>query len=402
VYGTPASAEGGRDVPALIELAVAEEARRRFHIGRDTDIVIDWTSGAGWTAGELTFPDLARMARLVRALLRRARPMRGADLRVPEEATLAADAADPRLMQRADDAAGFLRSAVTELADPGTAATGLSRAARLGIPGAAEILLEGSVDPSRIDAIAAEVGRRMSALDAIEKISAADAPERSAQRMRAVFGRDFLPLQAIVPTGAQTIEAALAHGDELLGGNDAAGRRWLQRMSRVRTGIGALERVRQAGVAIGAAAAPRLRVLQLPAVPGEPWIGTAAAIKGQRLNVAILAPGRLPLQSGVAGVLVDEWVEVVPRETETTGIALHYDTPAAVAPQSILLAVAPDPDASEWTNELLEGTLTDALRLARVRTVDLEALKEIGQLLPALYLPHNTAGDTASTDVLPG
>ncbi|MGE3177736.1 MAG: hypothetical protein AB7O32_09715, partial [Vicinamibacterales bacterium] len=402
VYGTPATPEAGREVPAMVELAVADEARRRFHLGPDTPVAIDWTRDAGWTAGDLTFPSLARMARLVRGLLRHARPMRGADLRVPEAAASSADAEDPRLSERADRAASFLRSTATALADPGAAAIGLGCAARLGIPGAAEILLDGPIDPNRAAAIAAEVGRRVGALEAIEQAPAdAQAPERHAKRLLAVFGRDFLPLQAIVSAGTSTIEADLAHGDALLG-SDATGRRWLQRMARVRAGVGALERVRQAGVAIGAAVPPRLHVLQLPAIPGEPWVGDTARVKGQRLNVAILGPEPLRFRSDVAGVLVDEWVEVVPRETETTGVAFHYDTPAAVAPQSILLAVAPDPEATEWTDGLVERTLTDALRLARVRTVDLEALQEIGQLLPALYLPHNTAGDTASTDVLPG
>jgi hypothetical protein len=35
-----------------------------------------------------------------------------------------------------------------------------------------------------------------------------------------------------------------------------------------------------------------------------------------------------------------------------------------------------------------------------MRTVDLDALTSLGQLLPALYVANNTAGGTISTDVL--
>ena len=50
---------------------------------------------------------------------------------------------------------------------------------------------------------------------------------------------------------------------------------------------------------------------------------------------------KLDLTQPLAGLLVDEWVEIVPSAQETTAIAFQYDPPDAFAPQAILLAVPP-------------------------------------------------------------
>ena len=403
VYGAPASPDRGHEVPALLRLAVEDEARRRLRVPLETDLRFDWGRGAGWEAADLTFGEMARAARLVRATLRHGRPLRAADLSLPELAAATPDADDPDLATRADAAAATLRAAAAALADPAAAPVGLRRAAWLGVPGAVEALAERSTDPARVDAVAAEAARRLAGLVEVEEAETPPgyANDRHARRIRAVFGEDFLAPHAVTPASGAAFAADLARGDDLLGPGGAYGRRWLQRVSRVRPAAGALERLRLAGRAVGLAAPPRLRVLQLPRVEGEPWIGEAARVSGPRVGLALLTPPGGALRGPLAGVVLDEWVEVVPRTVETTGIAIHYDTPGAAAPQAILLAVAPDPAAATWTDSMLEDALADALRLARVRAADPEVLERVGQLLPALYLPYNEAGDTASTDAIP-
>jgi hypothetical protein len=107
---------------------------------------------------------------------------------------------------------------------------------------------------------------------------------------------------------------------------------------------------------------------------------------------------------------VDEWVEVIPADTETTGVAVHFDAPGATAPQAILVAVSPDARA-KWSSDLVEDTLAETLALARLRMVDLEALHpsdpdaltDIGQLLPASLLATNAqSGDAIATDLTRG
>jgi hypothetical protein len=72
-------------------------------------------------------------------------------------------------------------------------------------------------------------------------------------------------------------------------------------------------------------------------------------------------------------------------------VSFHYDDPIARAPQAILLAVRPD-DFPEWTYEAVEGSVLEALELAKLRAVDPDALGALGHYLPALFFAYNTGG----------
>jgi hypothetical protein len=87
----------------------------------------------------------------------------------------------------------------------------------------------------------------------------------------------------------------------------------------------------------------------------------------------------------------------VPNREETTAVTFHYDAPGAVAPQSLLLAVPPDV-RRPWSVDTLEAILLETLELAKLRLVDLDALREVGHYLPGLYFAFNPAGDTISAD----
>lgn len=387
VYATPA-APAADPVPALLRLGVVEAAADRLRAGPGEDLVVDWDHRPYWEPAELTFPELVAVARLVRALLRRARALTPADLDQPAAAVPAA----PDLDARAATTAAAVQAAATDLAAPDTVLTGLRRAAGLGVSGAAEALLGRA--PDAAGAVAGELARRLEAL-------AADPQASAAARLRTALDVDALVPVPTTATDPVTLTAALAYGDGLLAAEPAAFRRFLEQAGRVRPALTDLHRLRLAHDAVGAADPPRPRIAQLPTVDGEPWVGALAAVDGPRLNLVLLTAAGTDPAGPVIGLLLDEWTEVVPAAEETTGVALHYDGPAAEAPQSILLAVPPDPDTTAWTPELVEQTLAETFRLAAVRTVDPEALDAVGQLLPALYLAHNDAGHTVSTDLHP-
>jgi hypothetical protein len=94
--------------------------------------------------------------------------------------------------------------------------------------------------------------------------------------------------------------------------------------------------------------------------------------------------------------MIDEWVEVWPSSQQTTGIALNYSDPTSRPPQAILVAVRPD-DFPDWTLQSLEGSVLEALDLAKIRAVDPDTLGALGQHLPALYFAFNSAGPKAET-----
>jgi hypothetical protein len=86
----------------------------------------------------------------------------------------------------------------------------------------------------------------------------------------------------------------------------------------------------------------------------------------------------------LAGLLVDEWTELVPSPNETTGIAMHVNRPNAVAPQALLLAVAPK-QTGRWALTDLIAILEDTIDRARLRAVEPDDVKSpYFQLLPPI------------------
>jgi len=152
--------------------------------------------------------------------------------------------------------------------------------------------------------------------------------------------------------------------------------------------------------ALSSSAPMALTVAQAPFVAGDVWAGLPLK-SGTRPadRLSLVAAGAV---AGVkAALVVDEWFETVPNKAETTGLTFHVDDPTARAPQAILLGVQPD-TAAAWTLPTIEGTLLDAIEMARLRAVDPDSLGGVGHFLPALIFPVNlgdAAPDTISTDL---
>ncbi|MGH8728042.1 MAG: hypothetical protein ACREV9_07770, partial [Burkholderiales bacterium] len=165
----------------------------------------------------------------------------------------------------------------------------------------------------------------------------------------------------------------------------------------------------------------QLKVAQLPHVEGDRWIGLASdpakGIAAGRLALVVQADPALNLRQPLTGLLIDEWVEVVPSASETTAIAFQHDEPDTRAPQSMLLAVPAAP-GEPWTATRLHRLLLETLALAQLRAVDAEALDtaalnpvagaqsvgEVSHFLPALCFAVNADGDAVAPEfrALPG
>jgi hypothetical protein len=115
----------------------------------------------------------------------------------------------------------------------------------------------------------------------------------------------------------------------------------------------------------------------------------APNVQAGKLSLIVHAAATLKVDQPLCGLLVDEWVEVVPSSKETTAIAFQFNPPDACAPQSVLLAVPPVPD-QPWTVASLHRVLVETLDLAKLRAVDAEALGEIGHYMPALFFAFNS------------
>jgi hypothetical protein len=220
-------------------------------------------------------------------------------------------------------------------------------------------------------------------------------------RLRASFGDSFVVLPRFSAKNAAELQVALADSTRTQGDDPLAVVSWFQRASRVREGVARLDAAIRYAEALEAGEHLSLRVAQLPYRAEDLWVGlpfeTGQGISPSRFSIVVQAAPTLDVTQPLAGVLIDEWVELVPSATETTGMVFQYDQPDAAPPQSILLAVPPDMD-QPWNLWSIQQVLLETLDLARIRAVDPDTLDEVGHYLPALYFAVNSAGDTVSTD----
>ena len=223
--------------------------------------------------------------------------------------------------------------------------------------------------------------------------ASADGDGRAA--VETLFGEGFrvLPLftrglpTAVTPAGASVHDVA----------------RWLDGVATVRAGAARLQEFLVGSEVTGGAPAS-WDVVQLPPGAAERWVALSPDPAGPGIpagcvSVVACAPdGQWRSGSAAAALLVDAWVEVVPSTEENTAVAFHLDSPNACAPQSILVAVAPDP-ARRWTWSAMSDVVAETAGLAEVRAVDPDLAPTYGHLLPALLLAHNVGGDPGGDTV---
>jgi hypothetical protein len=274
------------------------------------------------------------------------------------------------------------------------------------------------LDP--LDTVLAAYGRAKALHDEVTaRLDAAPAPDGSERpgaqvrlaiaRIRAILGASFpvLPVFTLGGFAAEAV-ASLATRAMLLDGDELAIAGWLPKLGCVHEATGLLADVITAAEAIGLPTdGSDFKLLQTGAPnrpPPQRW-GALPPHPDDDLRgvVAIVAhaPGAmasLAADDALAGLYIDEWSESIPDTHETTGLSFHFDTPGARAPQSMLLAVPSDPQATHWTLDELLGVVDEALALARLRAVRPQDLQGLGLLLPGLFLSNNFHRDVPSVD----
>ena len=378
---------------------------------------------ASWPAGAVSYLEALEHAAALGRVLAAASPAlpaafaRPSDLDPKRPLVPAIDApALSELRGRIDAALGPLGQATTDLAgalggggDPGAA---LAKLAGYGIhvPAAKDP----AVRRSAAEAALAEARRRVE--DATVTLQgpapgpgqpAPPPPEFDANRGiaagKAIFGESFWMLP-LVSNGGPALLRKPASTAKRPAPKPAELRRFVSDVASVRPGVAAYTEAMLIADATGAACHPAVAQLSGKGKPGEKpleWIGKPfdsahLADAGPVMSIVFDAPGVVADDDRVAGLVVDEWVEAMPRwrkrELEngeeahelmqTTGVALNANAPGARAPQAILLAVSPD--GERWTADALAATLVETLELSRLRAVTLERAVWLGRVLPAL------------------
>ena len=415
--------------PATGPSAPGETEQRLLHAaaplfaGRPPDSILRVRPerGANWSADDMSYGEFAEMVRAAHALITGTRGIDGSEMNLPE-ANQPAGVDVAELKGRADNAAQELRRTSDELAAWLAAAADasldtvrslLDRCSRFGISGAVPVSSAGvsNVDREALSAQARAVARQVTSR--IERLNTLDASAQSGlptdederrhhvARLQAVFGESFVVLPLFKPGNVAEIEMSLAKSSDVQDGDPLAVVTWYLRASRVREGVERLETSIRYADAMRTGEQLHLRVAQLPFQELDRWVGlpfkAEQPLSQSRFSLVIQSAPTLDVHRPLAGLLIDEWVEVVPSARETTGMVFEFDQPDAAPPQSVLLAVPPDLGTS-WTLWTLQQVLLETLDLARLRLVDPEALDVVGHFLPAAYFAVNATRETVTTD----
>ncbi|MEP6733164.1 MAG: hypothetical protein ABJE10_21150 [bacterium] len=381
-----------------------------------------YAADTGWLAsGIRTFPEILELLRAIQEVVGKSRPLTAADLLPPEieAATALADELTAEADTRASDAFDavvHVRSVLeTQVSlvpeptpgDPEPDVTALRAALFDAVQyGAASFpplpLPDAASERRRLVSLA-----QLAAKELARREAAATAAVDAADKMSAIFGRDFIFLPRFKPGSSVELQAAINYSPSLVPGN-AIKTQWLQQLRRVRQPLAAWGRVELYARCVGAPLAP-LDLVQLPHANGAQWIGLPfqpdATPAARRTSIAMFRAGQPQAADPWVGLWLDEWNETIPSPIETTAIGFHYDDPGAEAAQTVLLAVSPT-NASTWDIESLEAILMETFDLAQIRAVHADAATEAGvagvpqfaQLLPAIYLAANPSDDTVATD----
>ena len=271
-------------------------------------------------------------------------------------------------------------------------------------PAAAEISANLEEVRDRVAAFAATLpgrGKRDTAAGRLAKLAKKRAP--NPEWLKAVATTLAEILGTGLPLAPLLVGAKLGGSPADAGGAELAD--WVRRSGSVRPAVGTWHELLLL-TGIGSGRACPLRASQSPtASAAEPWVGGAfppAKRPVARQQIVCHIPAPLPAGAALAGIVFDEWVELLPGsdtlaeaspdgdaplppESELTGLSFHFDRPDAKAPQAILLAVPPNPERG-WTGDTLALVVRDTLELAKLRAVDLGDLPTLDDVLPGIRL----------------
>lgn len=374
-------------------------------------------------ANTLSFAEVAELMRAVQATLSTARTLAPKDLLASSQAGELSSAVvnNASVMTRATNAvaaSAAARDAIVAAVAPlsvqptpinsnrAPLVTALRNAAAFGVAGAfipspqSDVAVSAAERDAQRLSTESLLARGASVASELTRRLTEAGPVVSAQgKLTQLFGESF---RVIVPfTPATTaIGQALAVGPTPVP-TPAQRREWLRGAALVRPPLDRYHRLTLLQRALGGTSAA-LTVTQVPHAPGASWAALPFADEAHRHASGLMGLALLSASGGVpaanaswAGLLLDEWTELIPNADEATAVAIHYDDPGAEAPQAILVAVPPD-DATNWTLDTVTDVLRETLQLARLRAVDGDLLGDLSVLLPATYLAANPRSDTVS------
>lgn len=382
-----------------------------------TDFAIEFERDPSWPPDVRSFPDFLVAARAVEDVLGSSRALTPQDLIEPERraADHGAVIDSGELNTRAQALMTALGTAVADLGSATTAGAlrhAIRAAGLYGVPGGVPLTHASDAEATaalraQADRVEAELARRLgSAQDddaAFDRTHASDESivAHLSGLIASILGSGFRVCPLFSPAGAAELEGSI-NSTTMLRGDEDAPERWLAQLRRVRERVDRIAHLREVARLMAGRRPPPLRVAQLPVQDDDRWLGRALEPgapppSGGRLSVVAEIDPHYSAAAPHCGLMIDDWVERIPRTEQTTGLTFHFDQPSNRAPQCVLLGICPD-DRKTWDDEALQAVVAETLDLAKMRAVDLESLGGLGQLLPALFFPFNPDDETISLE----
>ncbi len=351
-------------------------------------VAVDMADTAGEADG-VSMAEFAVLAASLRGLLATTRPLQLGDLdpdaivagdEDPDAAV--ADAVVQRLRRAHDDLAAAIAAEATVPATLGDALDALNR---LNVRSSLRPLADDAETWRRAaTAAVAEAAQRLARLAAID-----GAPGH--ERIGVALGTR-LPLPHPVTVPAAIAAARAAPPD--VGARDSVVPGWLQRLRRTRVQLARFDDV-LAAVEVLETTNPGFEVVQLPPDAAGRWVAESVPQQNALHLVLASTGGGETSAAVVTGIVVDDWVEPIALTAADSGLAFHFDTPGAEAPQALLLALPPE-GVDAWSAARLAGTLRSTLALARIRAVGpaelaaaaVDDITALGHYVPATNLPE--------------
>ena len=214
-----------------------------------------------------------------------------------------------------------------------------------------------------------------------------------------LLGNAAVALPTFQPANASEVRQVLRNGDSLLAGEPGWRlEHWFQQAACAHPALRELETVMMLAQAAGTGDGLSLRLVQLPYSDGSRWLGLPLtstqreAMQQGSLSLVLHLVNAFDPTGPVAGIVLDDWQEPIPDSEVTTGIVYHFDEPNAEPPNALLLVVPPIRAAGAgWDLDHVFGAVNQTFDLAKERTVDLDAIRDLGRLIPVNYLQAQTA-----------
>ncbi|MBE7173193.1 MAG: hypothetical protein INR73_21645 [Williamsia sp.] len=385
--------------------------------------------GADWNAGDRTIRELFLQLAHVRNLLSNARMAGAGDLLGPDAE---ADPKNPgnydgaeygKRVRTAYQSLQMLNQAISQEAFVAAVLSGskavaevvaqtgdfdkimqhLNNALLMGIPHAGSLQFSGSDEQARfaealqhlLNIYKESASRKSNAHDLLGVLDSSQETgfkiEKLGELAKLLFGKQFTAIPLYMPANAVNINAQLTlppdkHITRQLG--TGAAENWLQSIARVRKRMQDLALLRQAEDMNDLAITP-LQPVQFPFSEGDYWLGMqypdSYKPAEDKLSLVLVNDTQFSAQTTQSGLIIDEWLEIIPGREETSGIAFHFNQPDVTAPQAILLAVHPRTD-DMWTFDDLVHTVDDTIALAKNRIIEPDLVNQsvFNHALPAM------------------